>query len=566
MTMPQDTAPVAGEAHRSAALGAYAVLDTPAEPGFDDAVALASEICETPTALVSLVDRDRQWFKARLGFPLCQTGLSSSVCVHALSQDDVLVIPDLAAEPLTRHNPLVTGEHHLRFYAGAVLKTPDGTAIGTLCVIDTAPRPAGLTGRQTAALRALARQVVTLLELRRTVAERDAALATRAAAEAVLQRDADRHAGLLALQGAIGAAAGNLDAVLSAAVAAALRVIPATEGAAVEMRDGDELVYAATSGELAPFRGFRVPIGHSLSGRCLTEGRTLATGDAEDDPRVDAATAHTLGIRSMVVAPIARLGEHVGVLKVQSGRRDAFAAHDMRSAELLAAAVAAGFGDVAETRSLRELKASEALLRRAGEAAAIGTFSTDIARRATLGSDGFFRLFGLEPMPELPTDLWEDLLVDGRAATAGHLYGAPADDVSYLEYRIRRADTGELRWIARSGDYVRDAAGRITGLIGIAQDVSERRWDETRRTLLLDLDDRFKDLEEPDAVWVWPWRRWRASSTSRASAMPRSTPTASTARCGGSGAGCRNRTTPMRRCGSTPSGRGSSRSSRPGAP
>ena len=499
--MAHDPPATADDSARLAALDAYGILDSAAEPGFDDIVALAAEICGTPTALVSLVDRDRQWFKARLGFPLSETGLSHSVCVHALTQDDVLVIPDLAAYPLTSENPLVTGGHHLRFYAGAVLKTPGGVAFGSLCVIDTVPRADGLSPRQANALRALARQVVALMELRRAVAERDAALATRATAEALLQRDADRHAGLLALQGAIGAAAGDLDAILDAAVRAALRVIPDTEGAVIEMRDGAELVYAATAGRLGPFIGFRVPVAGSLSGRSLAEGRTLQTGDAEADPRVDAATARTLGIRSMVVAPIARLGEHVGVLKVQSGRRDAFAAHDLRSAELLAAAVAAGFGDVAETRSLRELKASEAMLRRAQDAASIGTFSTDIARRVTTASDGFFRLFGLEPMPELPTDLWETLLFDDdRAETTGHLHGAPTDDASYTEYRIRRADTGEVRWIARSGDYVRDAAGRITGLIGIAQDVSERRWDETRRTLLLDLDDRFKDLEEPDDI------------------------------------------------------------------
>ncbi len=501
MAMPRDTPATLDDAARLAALDAYRILDTPSEPGFDDIVALAAGICGTPTALVSLVDGDRQWFKARTGFPLSQTGLSRSVCMHALAQDDVLVVADLSVHPLTRENPLVAGEPHLRFYAGAVLKTPGGVAFGSLCVLDAVSRPAGLAPHQTEALRALARQVVTLLELRRAVAERDEALATRAAAESVLHRDADRHAGLLALQGAIGAAAGNLDAILDAAVTAAMRVIPATAGAVIEMRDGAELVYAATAGELGPFLGFRVPIGGSLSGRSLTEGRTLQTGDAEADDRVDAATARALGIRSMVVAPIARLGEHVGVLKVQSGERDAFAAHDLRSAELLAAAVAAGFGDVAETRSLRELEASEAMLRRAQDAASIGTFSTDIARRATTASDGFFRLFGLDPMPELPTALWETLLVDDdRADTTGHLHGAPRDDASYTEYRIRRADTGELRWIARSGDYVRDASGRITGLIGIAQDVSERRWDETRRTLLLDLDDRFKDAEEPEAV------------------------------------------------------------------
>ncbi|KAB0676283.1 GAF domain-containing protein [Aureimonas leprariae] len=159
---------------RLAALDAYAVLDTPAEPGFDDVVHLACRLCSTPVALVSLVASDRQWFKARLGFPSCQTDLNSSVCAHALSTPDrVLVIPDLTEDPRTSANPLVTGEPHIRFYAGAPLVTADGDVLGTLCVIDHAPRPDGLSAEQKDDLKALARQVMTLLELRRAVVVRD---------------------------------------------------------------------------------------------------------------------------------------------------------------------------------------------------------------------------------------------------------------------------------------------------------------------------------------------------------------------------------------------------------
>ncbi|RYB07605.1 GAF domain-containing protein [Lichenibacterium ramalinae] len=489
------------EAERLAVLEAYAVLDTPPEAGFDDVVTLACQVCEAPVALVSLVDRERQWFKARRGFAPGETDMSRSVCVHALAQDDILEIPDLSADPRTCGNPLVTGEPHLRFYAGAVLKTPAGIAFGSLCVIDHVPRADGLTDRQRDALRALARQVVAQLELRRAISERDASLATRGAAEAMLQREVERHGALLALQGRIGAAGGDLSAILDATVTAAMRTVANSEGAVVEMRDGDALVYAATAGRLSPFQGLRIAIAESLSGRSLGEGRTLSTGDAERDPRVDPALARKLGIRSMVVAPIARLGDVVGVLKVQSGRIDAFAAQDIRSVEQLAAAVAAGFGDVAETRSIRDLRTSEAMLRRAQEAAAIGTFSTDLTRRITVASDGFYRLLGLEPRAESPVALWESLVVDGdRDRSTGHLRGEDTPEAAHVEYRIRRADTGELRWIARSADYVRDASGTATDLIGIVQDVSERRWEEIRRNLLLELDDRFRGLEEPGAV------------------------------------------------------------------
>lgn len=173
------------DAKRLAALDSYAVLDTPAEPGFDDIVLLATQICEAPVALVSLVASDRQWFKARIGFEPCETDLESSVCVHALVEPDLLVIPDLTLDARSRDNPLVTGAPLIRFYAGAPLRAPDGEAIGSLCVLDDAPRPAGLTEVQASGLRALARQVMSQLELRRAIADRDEATA--------LQRTHDRR-------------------------------------------------------------------------------------------------------------------------------------------------------------------------------------------------------------------------------------------------------------------------------------------------------------------------------------------------------------------------------------
>ena len=151
-------------------LKGYNVLDTGPEPGFDDAVMLARQICGTPIALVSLVDADRQWFKAESGLGVCETPIEQSICAHALGHLETLHIPDLTQDPRTRDNTLVTGPPFLRFYAGASLITASGEAIGTICVIDTSPRPGGLSPAQIAALEALARQVVTLLDQRRLLA------------------------------------------------------------------------------------------------------------------------------------------------------------------------------------------------------------------------------------------------------------------------------------------------------------------------------------------------------------------------------------------------------------
>ncbi|MFH6780904.1 MULTISPECIES: GAF domain-containing protein [Methylobacterium] len=161
---------------RLAALDGLAILDTPPEQGFDDIVRLATRLCAAPVALVSLVAADRQWFKARVGFPQCETALNASVCAHALVEPDLLVIPDLTSDPRTAPNPLVTGEPFIRFYAGAPLRLTGGHVVGSLCVIDTAPRPAGLTPDQADDLRALAGQFSTLLDMRRDVAHRDKVL------------------------------------------------------------------------------------------------------------------------------------------------------------------------------------------------------------------------------------------------------------------------------------------------------------------------------------------------------------------------------------------------------
>ena len=177
---------------RKAALSGYDILQSPAEPGFDDLVALATQICDTPVGLISFVAGDRQWFKARIGFAPCETPLSQSVCAHALAERDILIIPDLTQDLRTRDNTLVTGEPFIRFYAGAVLTAANGIAIGTLCVIDNKPRPEGLTPQQASGLQALARQVMTQLELRRAIRERDHALATSDEARDALQISEER--------------------------------------------------------------------------------------------------------------------------------------------------------------------------------------------------------------------------------------------------------------------------------------------------------------------------------------------------------------------------------------
>mgnify|MGYP001339338497 CR=1 FL=1 len=172
-TLPADAAPAWDEVERLAALRGYGVLDTEPEKAFDDIAQLAARICDAPIALVSLLDKERQWFKAEVGLGVRETPLSTSFCAHALLQETGMVIPDAIKDPRFDCNPLVTGEPHLRFYAGRLLTTPNGLPLGTLCVLDTEPRPEGLTDLQAMALETLAGQVMTQLELRRALRQRD---------------------------------------------------------------------------------------------------------------------------------------------------------------------------------------------------------------------------------------------------------------------------------------------------------------------------------------------------------------------------------------------------------
>ena len=172
---PSDSRPEPGwsETDRLAALLRYDIIDTPKEPEFEDIVRLASDVFDAPISVVNLIASDRQWFKAEIGIGARELPLDVSICAHAILQEELFIVRDTLLDDRFCNNPLVKVDGGLRFYAGALLKTEEGLPLGTVCVLDTKPRPEGITDRQRLTLEVLARQVMTQLELRRSIVQRD---------------------------------------------------------------------------------------------------------------------------------------------------------------------------------------------------------------------------------------------------------------------------------------------------------------------------------------------------------------------------------------------------------
>ena len=453
---------------RLSALAAFDVLDTTAEAGFDDVVALACQLCETPIALVSFVDGERQWFKASVGFDLSATTLDQSVFAPTLVAPTLvaprlLVIEDLSVDSRTRENTLVTGEPHLRFYAGVPLRTPDGIALGTICVIDTSPRPQGLSSAQASALQALARQVMSLLELRRALRDRE---------DAVARQDA-----LIDTQVRVDAASGDLPAILDAVVEGAMRAVPDAEGGAVLMRDGDDVCLHAARGGLARHQGMRLSLSGSLAGSCLQSGTPTLCMDSRLDVRVDHAAAERIAFRSCVLVPISRHGEIIGALKLQASRPGMFTDREMRLAQLFAGSATAGFAEASEAAALRSVGASDARYRAVFESAIdYGIIVMDLDGNITDWNEGATRILG-----------WSSHEICGKPAD---VFFTPEDrEAGIADVEMRSAmEVGrgnDERWHIRkdgsrfwaNGEMMtlRDERGQAIGFLKILRDRTEQR-------------------------------------------------------------------------------------------
>lgn len=297
------------EAARQRALDTYHVLDSLPEEAYDDVVRLAALLCDVPTALVSLIDRDRQWLKARHGFELRETPRGIAFCDHAIRDPEgVMEVRDASRDPRFAGNPLVTAQGGIRFYAGVPLVTPSGAAIGTVCVIDQKPRE--LAPRQREALASLARLTMNLLEQRHRERElqRELAFERMKAAEAVATpapvpeagapavepADPTRLVGVLELQDHAGA----VERLGDRAVERALRQLEELLGEALHAERGDVLSRSTGSPEMivllhgqqapATFDGLAGPLAQfrASTGLHVLAGSALAAEPQEPLPAV----------------------------------------------------------------------------------------------------------------------------------------------------------------------------------------------------------------------------------------------------------------------------------------
>lgn len=411
------------EARRIRALQGYGVLDTSSDAAFDRVTQLACDLFEAPIALVSLVDETRLWFKSRQGPEVCSTAREHAFCGHAieLGPDAVMVVEDATLDPRFVANPLVVGEPGIRFYAGAVLTSPEGCNLGALCVIDTKPRPRP-TERELNHLRALARIVVDELERSR------------------VNRVSWEQARLL-----------NLAETMSGV--AHWRYDVVTGGLF-----WSDLVYDIHGVD----RRTHVP--------SLESG--LGVYHPEDRDRVAAhllraaATGETFSFQARIV----RADGTVRIVQSKAGcELDA-------NGEVVA--LVGLFQDVTDqVRNLEDLTASEARYRLLAEN------SSDVIVRAGLDGTLLYvspacRAMGYEPEDMVgtaadrlvhPDDL-ERFLVNCAKLYAGE----PLDPSANREHRYLTAD-GRWRWFEGNPRVVRDAEGRATEIVNVFRDVTERR-------------------------------------------------------------------------------------------
>jgi PAS domain S-box-containing protein len=315
--------PHPNEAARLAVLDSYQVLDSASEEVFDAITRTAALICGMPIATITLVDRDRQWFKSVFGLEGTEGPRATSFCGHTIHGEAILEINDALDDPRFFDNPAVTGPPSIRYYAGMPLVGVEGLPLGTLCVADRAPRH--LNDMQRATLSQLSTVVISLLTQRKAEAE-----ATR------------RLNAVVALQSRLADADLDLDAFLGL-VLSELGPGSGAASAILTVTEGDDQIVHAASGLHESAIGRRLRGGGSLCGLAVATAEILITEDCRTDPRVDREALARAGALSAAAVPLLREGVAFGAVMLLAPRIGAFGESDRQNFRLIAGLLSAAF-------------------------------------------------------------------------------------------------------------------------------------------------------------------------------------------------------------------------------
>jgi PAS domain S-box-containing protein len=394
------------------------ILDTPPEAVFDDAVLIAAQACQAPMGSIGFMVEGRHWFKARIGFDAPEIPADLSICAYTIQQPGLTVIPDLREHPEFRHNPFVTEEPKLRFYAGIALRNGNGVPVGTLTVVDREPRQQGLSEVQERTMLALARSIQREMELRK--AERELVQKTEmldrlhaSSEDCIKVLDLDGRLRFMSEGGCRAMEAGAFNEIEGC------DWLDFWTGATAD--DARRAVLRARLGDTGRFRGF-----------CPTLAGTPKWWD-------------------VMVTPI--LGS--------DGKPDALLAISR---------------DITGLQHVEEnLRQSEERLRLAIETTGLGIWDLNTLTGERQWTAEARELFGFAPDTTITQELvLERIHPDDRERVAGTAYrDQPGDSLTFTNtFRITRADNGEERWITSVGHTLIDKHGRPTRKVGIAQDVT----------------------------------------------------------------------------------------------
>lgn len=473
-TFEEIGAPVGrAEAARLAALESYAVLDTEREAAFDEIAQLAADIFDAPIAVVNFVADGRQWFKAEVGIGKRELPLDVSICRHALLQPGVFVVPDLAADPRFDCNPLVAVDGGLRFYAGALLETPEGLPLGTLCVLDTKPRPEGITERQQRTLKTLASQTMAQLELRRSSA------ALRAS-EARLRFLDDLAAATQPLTDAT---------VVMSTTARLLGEHMALSICAYADMDEDEDGFTIRGDWAAP--GARTIVGHyslanfgKLAVKNLSAGQPFVMRNLNELAPEEAATFQSLGLAATICMPLVKSGRLTALMAVHSATPRDWSEADLA---LVGETTERSWAHIERVRSEAAVRESEARFEAIANSVDQMIWSTRPDGFHDYYNDRWYEYTGV-PQGSTDGEAWNNVFhpQDQERAWAAWRHCLETGDPYHIEYRLRH-NSGEYRWVIGRARPVRDINGSIERWYGTCTDIHDqkRAEDELRRTSAL---------------------------------------------------------------------------------